>query len=195
MVKGLERFQYLEAKEFKLSNTVWNDMIMDLFGRRLSSTSGKVAYDYDENVIKFDSGGSITNSADRVGGNQEINHEYKSGNIILKPHIHWFQDAATKFVITMRYRVQINGQAKTTEWTTTTLVANDGDDIWEYPGSGTLNQITSFPNISVNVGVSDTIQIQMTRTDNLGGDMSIYFFDLHGEIDSLGSAKEYQKFV
>ena len=35
-------------------------MVGDLFGKRLSSTVGKVDYDWDNNAIKFQSGGSIS---------------------------------------------------------------------------------------------------------------------------------------
>lgn len=194
MVKSLERFQHLQAEQINLTNTVWRDMVMDLFGRRLNSTSGGVDYDYDENVINFGSGGDIDASADRVGGNQEINHDFKIGNVTFIPHIHWFQAASTKFELTIRYRHQKNGAAKTTNWTTLQLIANDGQDVFTY-GSGILNQITSTKSniILTNIGLSDTIQIQMARTDSLGGTMPVYFFDLHGEIDTIGSKQEYIK--
>jgi len=45
--------------------TAWRDMISDLFGKRLSSTAGKVDYDYDENAIVFSPGGIITSSSCR----------------------------------------------------------------------------------------------------------------------------------
>ncbi len=222
MVKGFEQFQKVKIrrltllKELILGNkssgnyteydvygvprykgnaTLWVDMIADLFGKRLSSTAGKVDYDWDENAINFQSGGSISNIADRVQGNQEINHNFKVGtSITFKPHIHWFQGALTKYVLTAKYRLQRNGQVKTTDWITIIMTANDSSDIWTY-SSGVLNQITRFPDITINCGISDTIQWQMARTDSLGGDMLVYFFDLHGEIDSLGSEEEISKNV
>lgn len=173
--------------------TMWKDMVSDLFGKRLASTAGKVDYDFDENSIRFQSGGSISVANDRVGGNQEINHEFEVGSsIAFRPHIHWFQDAATKFEITARYRIQRNGQAKTTAWTNIVLTANNGDDVWTYV-SGTLNQITRFPDIVIDCGISDTIQFQMARTDALVGDMLIYFLDLHGQVDGDGSEEEIVK--
>ncbi len=179
--------------------TAWRDIIGDLFGRRLSSTSGRVDYDFDENAIKFQSGGSISNSADRVGANLEINHELKVGSsITFKPHIHWFQEvssgAVTAFVLTMKYRIQNNNAAKTTAWTTVTLTAGT-DDVFDFTGEadGTYNQLSRFPNIVVNCGVSDTIQFQMARTDSLSGNMYIYFMDMHAMIDSFGSDEEITK--
>ena len=174
--------------------TMWKDMISDLFGKRLNSTSGKVDYDWDENAIEFQSNGSITSANDRIGGNLEINHEFKVGSsITFKPHIHWFQDAATKYELTCRYRLQRNGEAKTTSWTTIVLTASDGDDVWTYPGSGVFNNITRFPDITITCGLSDTFQFQIARTDNLGGSMLVYFLDLHGEVSSFGSRTELEK--
>ena len=175
------------------TSTAWKDMIADLFGKRISSIAGKVDYDWDENAIVFQPSGSISNAADRVGGNQEINHEFKVGtNITFKPHIHWFQDAATKFVLTARYRLQQNGVAKTTDWTTITSTMNEDADVFEY-STGTLNQLTRFPDITVTCGISDTIQFQIARTDSFSGNMLVYFFDLHGEVDSAGSESEISK--
>ena len=55
--------------------TVWKDMVGDLFGKQLASVVGKVDYDFDENAINFQSGGSISTTNDRVGANLQINHE------------------------------------------------------------------------------------------------------------------------
>jgi hypothetical protein len=180
--------------------TVWKDMVMDLFGKRLLSTSGTVDYDYDENVITFDDDGSIETANDRVGGNQEINHEFKVGeNITFKPHIHWWQQVTTgavePIVFTMRYRVQRNNAAKATSWTTITAEAGTADDVFDFTSEadGLYNQITRFDDMTFTCGVSDTIQIQMTRTDSEGGTVSVVFIDLHGEIDSDGSDEEYTK--
>ena len=58
------------------TSTTWIDMIMDIFGKRLNSVAGTVAYDYDENAIVFSPSGSLANANDRAGGNQEINHNF-----------------------------------------------------------------------------------------------------------------------
>lgn len=182
-------------------STAWRDMVMDIFGRRLSSTTGRVDYDWNENAIKFQSGGSITNSADRVGGNQQINHEFRVGSgITFKPHIHWFQEVVSNtvkpYVLTARYRLQRNNYAKTTAWTTVTCdVGSGGDDIFDFTGEadGFYNQLSRFPDITIDCSVSDTVQIQMTRTDSESGDMLVYFMDIHGEVDSLGSDAEIAK--
>lgn len=180
-------------------STAWIDMVGDLFGRRLNSTAGGVDYDFDENTIVFNSGGSITTANDRIGANLEINHQLKVGSsIVFKPHIHWFQEVATgavtAFVLTMRYRLQRNGYAKTTSWTTVTCTAGT-DDVFDFTGEadGTYNQLSRFPDITIDCGLSDTIQFQVARTDSLGGTMLVYFIDLHALVNSFGSDEELTK--
>lgn len=181
--------------------TTWRDMITDLFGKRLNSVAGTVDYDYDENAIVFSPSGSLADANDRIGGNQEINHFFKVGSsITFKPHIHWWQqvtsNAVLPIVFSMRYRVQKNNTAKTTGWTTITADAGaGGDDAFDFTSGadGLYNQITKFDDITIDCSISDTIQIQMTRTDAQVGDVSVYFLDIHGQVDSTGSDDEYTK--
>lgn len=181
--------------------SAWKDMIMDLFGKRLSSNVGKVDYDYVENVIIFKANGDITNENDRVGGNQEINHEFVIGtDITFRPHIHWWQQVTTSAVLahifTARWRLQRNGQAKATSWNTITANAGSGgDDVFDFTSEadGLYNQITRFDDITITCGLSDTIQIQLTRSDANAGDIPVTFFDIHGQIDSQGSDTELTK--
>ena len=179
--------------QMKLKGTaaVWKDMIADLFGAKLESEAGGVTYDYEEGTLVFGPGGDIDTAADRVGGNLEINHEFAIGEgISFYPHIHWFQTADLPYTLTIRYRLQRNGEAKETDWIEFDLVAGTtaGNDIYPYV-SGTLNQLTSASAIEVltEVGISDTIQFQLARTDSEAGDMAVIFLDLHGKVDSLGS--------
>lgn len=184
------------------AGTMWKDMISDLFGKRLNSTSGKVDYEWDENAIKFQSGGSIATAADRVGGNSEINHEFKVGTgITFRPHMHWFQEvvsgAVEAFVFTAQYRLQRNDAEKTASWTTITAEAGTADDIFDFTGEvdGTYNQITRFDDIVITCSISDTIQFRVARTDSVTGDVLVYFFDMHGEVDAFGSELEVTKVV
>ena len=180
--------------------TAWRDMVGDLYGKRLASVIGKVDYDDEENAIKFQSGGDLADSDDRVGSNLQINHEFKIGSgISFKPHIHWFQEIiggaiSHAFVLSMRYRFQRNGYAKNETWTTVALTAGV-DDILDFTSEvdGIYNQLSRFPDITVDCNVSDTIQFQIARTDTLGDDMLVYFMDMHGEVDSLGSDGEITK--
>jgi len=181
--------------------TMWDDMIGDLFGRRLNSTSGKVDYDWSENAIKFQSGGSITNVTDRVQSNAQIPHKAKVGtSITFKPHLHWFQEISSGATVldatfTLRYRLQRNGRGKESVWTTITTTTGGANDVFDFTGEsdGTYNQLTHFPDITVDCGISDTFQFQIARTDSNTGDIYVYFMDYHYEIDSVGSADEIVK--
>jgi len=190
--------------------TAWKDMIMDISGRRLNSTVGKVDYDPVNNAIKFQSGGSISNLNDIVQGNQEINHEFKVGvDTLFKPHIHWFQEVvshtpdvldSTPYVLTLQWRLVRNSYGidlTTPVWTTITCeMGSGGDDIFgvtNIDGKEYMGQISRFDDILIECGVSDTIQIQMARTDTETGDILVYFFDTHGKIDSFGSDFEIVK--
>ena len=182
--------------------TAWRDMVGDLFGKRLAGTSGKVDYDYDENAIKFQSGGSISTKVDRVGANIQINHEMKVGSsITFSPHLHWFQTVSSgtvvSFIWTLRYRLQRNGQTKTTAWTTITASAGTSDDVYDFTssGDGTYNQLTTFDDITLNCSISDTLQFQMARTDSQTGNVYVYFMDVHGQVDSFGSDEILSKEV
>ena len=192
--------------------TAWKDMIMDISGRNLNSTSGKVDYDWDNNAIIFQPGGSIATAADRVQGNQEINHEFKVGSsMTFKPHIHWFQEVishtpdvldTTPYIITLRYRLIRNGRGvdlTTPAWTTITCeMGSGGDDVFDVTladGKEYIAQISRFDDIVIDCGVSDTLQVQMARTDSETGNIMVFFFDTHGQIDSFGSDEEITKAV
>jgi len=204
---NVERGDYSEFRDidgtFRLVGdaTAWRDMIMDISGKRLASTSGKVDYDYDEVAIAFASGGNIATTNDRVCGNQEINHQYKVGtDMLFKPHLHWWQtvtsNAVLPIVFTLEWRLQVNSAAKATTWTTITGEAGaGGDDIFDHTAKANAdyNQITRFDNIVVTCAVSDTLQFRMARTDSQTGDVLAYMFDVHGQVDSLGSDEEITK--
>jgi hypothetical protein len=179
--------------------TAWKDMVMDLIGKKVTVNNGRVDYDFDNMAMKFQNNGDINTANDLVGGNLEIDHVFKVGNsTTFKPHIHWFQEVSSgsviNFELTMKWRLQRNNHAKTDTWTTVTLSAGT-NDVFDFTGEadGFYNQITRFPEITVDCSISDTFQVKMTRTDALAGDMLVYFFDLHGEVDSYGSDNEITK--
>ncbi len=174
-------------------STAFDDMVGNLLGYRLNSSAGKVDYDWDENAITFQPGGVMTTAADRVQWNKEIKHKFKVGTgITFYPHMHWWQPDGTTYDFDLRYRLQRNGYAKATSWTTITLTTGGANDVFTYT-SGTLNQITTWAPFSVDCGMSDTFQFQLVRTDLEIGNISATMIDIHGEVDALGSETEYTK--
>jgi len=198
-----------QGKRYHGTSTVWKDMIGDLFGKRLLSTAGKVDYDYENNCIDFASGGSIGTTNDRIGANLEINHELMVGSsIVFYPHIHWFQEVVshtpdvldtTAYELTVRWRIVRNSYGinlTTPAWNTLTITSGSDNvfDATNVSGEEYIGQITrTNSNITVDCGISDTLQFQIARTDSLGGTMKVYFFDVHGAVDSDGSDGELSK--
>jgi hypothetical protein len=101
----------------------------------------------------------------------------------------------------VQYRWQVNGQAKTTAWSNLPMTTNAFTYV-----SGTLNQITHGAGIAApaNEGVSTILQVRVTRdktnasTAFSGSDThtvtaEITSFDVHLELDTLGSRTQYSK--
>ena len=175
--------------------TVWDDIQHVLIGQKLYSTSGKIDYDWDENAIKFQSGGSITNLADRLAFSIQYPHAAKT-NGDFRLHIHWEQDdsyANKPIQFTIKYRVQSNGSAKTDSWQTAIVECSDTNNVFKY-GSGTLNQITKLVNVDMTgASISAVVDVIIARTDSSTGDILGKFIDFHYEKTTLGSRTEYTK--
>jgi len=174
-------------------STTWDDLVNSLVGKRLSSTSGKVDYDYDENAIKFQSGGNIATSNDRVVFNLQYPHAcVVDGEMRL--HIHWEQPDATVRQFSVQYRIQENGATKATTWTTVVVDTDDGGaSVFTYV-SGTLNQITKLATIDMTgASISATVQFRLARTDSETGNILGTFVDAHVERDTHGSRTEFVK--
>ena len=193
-----------QGVRYKGTSKVFKDMVGDIFGKRLFSAVGKVDYDFENNTLDFSSGGSITDANDRVGANLQVNHEFEVGvGMLFDPHIHRFQAVvshlpdvldSTAYEFTVRYRLVRNGYGvnlTTPEWTTIIITCGGVDDVFDTTnanGKEYIGQITfATPSISEDCGISDTFQIQMARTDALGGVVKVYFVDMHGAVDSDGS--------
>ena len=172
--------------------TQWDDLVGDVISKKLSSTTGKLDYNWTENSMKFQSGGSISTAADRLTWNVQKMHKVKEDSQLYY-HIHYEQSDATIREFTMQYRIQGNGEAKTTEWTQISAVTEENNLVFPYT-SGTLNQILKFDPIDWSeVGISSTVNFRLARTDSESGDVYVSFVDGHVEIDSWGSNQEYIK--
>jgi hypothetical protein len=101
----------------------------------------------------------------------------------------------------LQYRWQIQGEAKVTDWTY--LPYDSNAVVWS---TGTLNQITKFGGIAAPTGdgISDIVQFRLIRdVDNDSGefddvetspvDQDAVNFDIHIEVDTIGSRSEYTK--
>lgn len=171
---------------------MWDDLTGSLIAHRLESTAGKLQYDYAENRIEMQSGGTLGTAADTLVFNFQWPHgAYPTGEMRL--HVHWEQPDAQAYVFSGRYRIQNNGDARTTAWTNFTSTVGSGNDKYTY-SSGTMNQITDLVQIPMTgIGISATVQFQLARTDSLTGSIYATFVDAHIPYNSAGSHQEFVK--
>ena len=112
----------------------------------------------------------------------------------LHSHIHYIQDEAEQPTFKMDYRIIQNGGAP--PGTFTTISTADGNKgVYSYT-SGSLSQIATFPAIDMTGvdGVSAILDIIVYRDDDdVTGDVLVKEFDIHYQIDSLGSRTEFAK--
>lgn len=180
---------------------LWDDLANSVVGSRLSSTAGKVDYDYDEAAINFASGGNIATKNDRIVFNLQKLHRIKA-NGKMRLHLHLWQPADINYQFTIQHRIQNNGVAKNTTWVTS--VANfDGQitvggeltDVKIFPYLADVNQIIKLVEVDLTgSSISATVQFRLARTDSLGGVIPVTFADAHVNMDqTLGSREEYTK--
>ena len=184
---------------FEGDASVYLDELGALTGQRLESPSSDIVLNIPEAAVTFET--SARYPADYVVMPVQINHFWKEGSVVF-PHLHWNQTTADTPNWLLGYRWQINGSAKTTAWTNLAHTTS----VFTYV-SGTLNQITPFANITPPVGfspVSDILQLRLYRdytnvstlfagTDPVGADVDAMSFDIHVQIDTVGSRGQYTK--
>lgn len=117
-------------------------------------------------------------------------HARKNGSNI-SPHIHFIQDEAATPIFKIDYRWYKNGGDPTGSFTTITA----STFAFTYT-SGSIMQIAIFPDIDGSTidKVSSIIDIRLYRDDNnVTGDVLLKEFDIHYQVDSLGSLQEFTK--
>lgn len=173
------------------SATYYLDEFAPLIGQPITSAAADITEDGAEGALTFSDGCTL---ADYVVMNAQINHDWQLGTA-LHPHLHWWQASASVPNWLLQYRWQKNGQAKTTTWTSVKYASH----VFTY-ASGTLNQVTLWPEIAAPSGysVSDIVQLRLLRdtanastlfagADPLTGDVSAVSYDYHKRCDTLGS--------
>lgn len=176
---------------FEGDATVWDDVSFPLIASKLDSAAGTLEYNYPNASITMSGGGSLAIPADTLYLTCQIPHRAKL-NSTADLHMHWEQPANQAYTFSVSYRIQKNGQAKTTAWSTPSTITM-ANNVFSYV-SGTLIQITRLLNIDLTgIGLSDLIQVKLTRTDLTAGDIEAITLDCHFEMDCLGSRQEYIK--
>jgi hypothetical protein len=173
----------------------WRDELGDAIS--LQQTGTGVSRNNSEATVEFITGANLS---DYLFMNVQLNHD-KDLTSSLYPHIHFFQAQNTTPNFLLQYRWQVNGGTKVTSWTN--LKCNTLAFTYS---SGTLNQIAYSSPISVPAGttVSDIVQFRILRdnantsgvftgSDPYTATVGVLAFDVHFQINSLGSTDQYTK--
>ena len=177
--------------------TCYRDELNDLTVIAKGNPSDKITIDQAEGTVDWLATATLT---DYASMNIQLNHDrVLAAN--LSPHIHWFQASSITPNWCIQYRYQKLGATKVTSWTTTKWQTN----AFSY-STGTIQQLSEFPPIApvAGDGISDILQVRILRdktnatslfsgVDQLVGNAKAINFDVHIEIDMLGSASEYLK--
>jgi hypothetical protein len=177
--------------------TCFRDELNDLIKTGTNNPSSHLVQDLTEGTLDFKNNCDLN---DWALMNVQVNHDWKSGSDV-EPHIHWFQNANNTPNWLIQYRWQRSCNTKTTTWTSKKYTTN----ACTY-ASGTIHQITSFGAITPpsGYGISDILQIRILRdtanastlftgADPYAGDAEAISFDVHIEVDMLGSRQLYVK--
>ena len=177
----------------------WRDELQPLTGSRLESPSSDIVLNLAEGSVTFETGARY--ATDYVTTSLQLNHDWELGTNI-HAHLHWWQVSANVPNWLLGYRWQKQGDTKTTSWTNLAIDSH----IFTY-SAGTLNQISEWAEITPPVGygqVSDIVQFRIYRdvtnastlfggADPEAADVDAVNFDIHIEVDTLGSRQEYVK--
>lgn len=179
------------------SATMFDDLTADI--TRAKTVGTHVTFNDTEDTLDFSNLSSLSDYAVQIF---QIKHGWKVGSVVY-PHIHFFQTEDLLPNLLLEYRWQINGEVKTDSWT---RLPFNGAAFPFPPGPVTLNQIMYTPPLTPPIGseLSDVIQTRIIRDmsnasglftspDNYTGNVSVTSFDIHIELDTLGSNLQYIK--
>ena len=167
------------------TNVVWDDLKAPLTLAKQGATT-KPDFDYTDIGLLFPQ-----DDPDEIAFViLQFPHARKNGSNI-RPHLHYVQTTATPPVFKIDYRWTKNGGDPTGSFTTLTC----DSQAFTYT-SGSLLQICSFPEIvgSAIDSVSSIFEAKIYRDDDVvTGDVLAKEFDIHYQIDQLGSRQEFIK--
>lgn len=171
-----------------LPDTVWDDLSLELNASRQGALS-KPDYDYTNLGLLFPQ----NDTAEIAYATRQMPHAKKLDSDIYV-HVHYIQDEATQPIFKIDYKFYNNNSAPPGSWTTLST-ADGSQGIFTYT-SGSLLQIATFPAITPPSpeSVSANLDVKLYRDDNVvTGDVLTKYVDIHIEIDTFGSAGQYNK--
>ena len=186
-IGGITNYIYIDEEgQLSLNGdaTVWCDQIVELTSTKVGSN---LKPDFYETNIGFLF--PVADETEILYGTLEIPHDYKEESNII-PHVHWEQTSSSTATFKIDYMWVSMGVSTTTF---TTIVTTSV--VFPYT-SGSIHQIASFPEIDgTGQTISSILRFRLYRkADNLPAeDVLTADFDIHYEIDQIGSNDEYVK--
>jgi len=180
--------------------TVFDEVSQSFVGANIFTVAGRVDYNFDELTLDF--AGNARYPDEPVGIVIQALHAWKTGGKV-RPHIHWIQNSDNNPNILISYRVYGNGEVPPA-WTLKALTSDD--NVFEWSGVG-MQQITEFnlaDSVFSSMGLSFTIDVKIYRdtqnvstlfsgVDSYSGVWSAKYYDIHFEMDMIGSREEFVK--
>ena len=179
--------------------TVFDDIRFPLTGQQLTTSAGRLDYNFDECTVDF--GATARYPEEPICMVAQMPHGKKFGTDI-RPHIHWVQEQDETPNWLLAYRFYNNGAAIPSSFS---LAAISSTPDFVYT-SGTILQLSDFPHIGapVNEGVSAICDLILYRdsanesglfvgADSYSGTAAAKEFDFHIMFDAPGSRQEYIK--
>ena len=174
----------------------WRDELGDSVA--LQQTGVGVSRNADQSYVTF---ATTANLNDYMYTNIQLNHD-RDSSVNIDPHLHFFQTLNSFPNFLLQYRWQVNGSHASLTWTNITCVV----PVFSYPG-GVFHQIADTQaGITPAVGttLSDIVQFRVLRdtnndstvfsaTDAYTSTVGVLAFDVHLQLNSLGSTDEYTK--
>lgn len=176
------------SETLRLYAGVWEDLRFPASGINPPGGASDPARDTDDGRLVF--AAAATNI---IAIQAQMPHAWREGSAI-RPHIHWSPTNTNTGNVLWRlqYKVASANEAFPGEWSTADVLA---------AGSGTtdMHQLAAFAEIPMTgKKVSSMILLLLSRiggdvTDTYNADAKLNEFDIHYQVDALGSEAEYVK--
>ena len=180
--------------DFLLSDTVWDDLKFPATAINPPGQASDPDVEASSGLLLFASSGT-----ELIFALAQMPHAWKEGSEI-SPHVHWQKttSAAGNVAWQIRYKIASIAAVMDASWT------DLGISTTPVPGTPDINtadyhMITGFDNIDMTgETLSTCILFEVSRVggdaaDTYGADARLLEFDVHYQIDSLGSAEEFSQ--
>lgn len=174
-------------------STVWDDLMFPATAINPAGAANPAGIDTDNGWFLFDSAATET-----ISVIVQLPHRWKVGST-LYPHVHWHKTTAAAGNVRWQLEYKWAGIGDVMDASFTPLTVDT--PIAATPDTNTAQKhlISSWTGISAaGKGISSILVCRISRVggateDTYGADAALLQFDIHYEIDSLGSELEFTK--